>query len=181
MNVTDQKVKSTEGGGRTGIMKDTTHRRVELFDTSLRDGMQQPNLEISVPNADFAPAAHVGVWRALRRDWFRRGLSVCGRPHAGSCGCRYWSDEAGPVRAHAGAGRPGCGLARRAVHGGAQTAHSGGGGGGEVAAARCGTVARNHSGREPAHGLGHHRLPSGPRPRGAGGPGARHGRGLRQA
>jgi 2-isopropylmalate synthase len=24
---------------------------VELFDTSLRDGMQQPNLEISVPNA----------------------------------------------------------------------------------------------------------------------------------
>jgi 2-isopropylmalate synthase len=51
MNVTDQKVKSTEGGWRTGIMKDTTHRRVELFDTSLRDGMQQPNLEISVPNA----------------------------------------------------------------------------------------------------------------------------------
>ena len=26
-------------------------RQVELFDTSLRDGMQQPNLEISVPNA----------------------------------------------------------------------------------------------------------------------------------
>ncbi len=26
-------------------------KRVELFDTSLRDGMQQPNLEISVPNA----------------------------------------------------------------------------------------------------------------------------------
>ncbi len=26
-------------------------RKVELFDTSLRDGMQQPNLEISVPNA----------------------------------------------------------------------------------------------------------------------------------
>jgi 2-isopropylmalate synthase len=26
-------------------------RRVELFDTSLRDGLQQPNLEISVPNA----------------------------------------------------------------------------------------------------------------------------------
>ena len=25
--------------------------RVELFDTSLRDGLQQPNLEISVPNA----------------------------------------------------------------------------------------------------------------------------------
>ena len=31
-------------------MSDGT-RRVELFDTSLRDGMQQPNLEISVPNA----------------------------------------------------------------------------------------------------------------------------------
>jgi len=32
-------------------MNDTTPRRVELFDTSLRDGLQQPNLEISVPNA----------------------------------------------------------------------------------------------------------------------------------
>src|SRR5580658_10019512 len=26
-------------------------RKVELFETSLRDGLQQPNLEISVPNA----------------------------------------------------------------------------------------------------------------------------------
>src|SRR5271169_4825060 len=34
-----------------GIMNDGNQRRVELFDTSLRDGMQQPNLEISVPNA----------------------------------------------------------------------------------------------------------------------------------
>lgn len=32
-------------------MQDMTPRTVELFDTSLRDGMQQPNLEISVPNA----------------------------------------------------------------------------------------------------------------------------------
>jgi 2-isopropylmalate synthase len=32
-------------------MKETSTRRVELFDTSLRDGLQQPNLEISVPNA----------------------------------------------------------------------------------------------------------------------------------
>ena len=32
-------------------MNDAAPRRVELFDTSLRDGMQQPNLEISVPNA----------------------------------------------------------------------------------------------------------------------------------
>ncbi len=32
-------------------MQDTTTRKVELFDTSLRDGMQQPNLEISIPNA----------------------------------------------------------------------------------------------------------------------------------
>ena len=32
-------------------MKETTTRKVELFDTSLRDGIQQPNLEISVPNA----------------------------------------------------------------------------------------------------------------------------------
>jgi 2-isopropylmalate synthase len=32
-------------------MKDPGTKRVELFDTSLRDGMQQPNLDISVPNA----------------------------------------------------------------------------------------------------------------------------------
>lgn len=32
-------------------MKETKSRKVELFDTSLRDGMQQPNLEISIPNA----------------------------------------------------------------------------------------------------------------------------------
>ena len=32
-------------------MKTTEPRRVELFDTSLRDGLQQPNLEISVPSA----------------------------------------------------------------------------------------------------------------------------------
>ena len=32
-------------------MQETTTRKVELFDTSLRDGMQQPNLEISIPNA----------------------------------------------------------------------------------------------------------------------------------
>ncbi len=32
-------------------MTEKTTRKVELFDTSLRDGLQQPNLEISVPNA----------------------------------------------------------------------------------------------------------------------------------
>ena len=32
-------------------MSDNGIPRVEIFDTSLRDGMQQPNLEISVPNA----------------------------------------------------------------------------------------------------------------------------------
>lgn len=32
-------------------MTDTLPRQVELFDTSLRDGLQQPDLEISVPNA----------------------------------------------------------------------------------------------------------------------------------
>jgi len=32
-------------------MLETKTRKVELFDTSLRDGLQQPNLEISVPNA----------------------------------------------------------------------------------------------------------------------------------
>jgi 2-isopropylmalate synthase len=32
-------------------MKSATVRKVELFDTSLRDGLQQPNLDISVKNA----------------------------------------------------------------------------------------------------------------------------------
>lgn len=32
-------------------LKSTNSPKVELFDTSLRDGLQQPNLEISVPNA----------------------------------------------------------------------------------------------------------------------------------
>ncbi|HEX7730406.1 MAG TPA: alpha-isopropylmalate synthase regulatory domain-containing protein [Terracidiphilus sp.] len=32
-------------------MESNTPRKVELFDTSLRDGMQQPNIDISVPNA----------------------------------------------------------------------------------------------------------------------------------
>ncbi len=32
-------------------MSQTETRQVELFDTSLRDGLQQPNLEISIPNA----------------------------------------------------------------------------------------------------------------------------------
>ena len=32
-------------------MKETETGRVEIFDTSLRDGLQQPNIDISVPNA----------------------------------------------------------------------------------------------------------------------------------
>ena len=32
-------------------MADTKPRQVEIYDTSLRDGLQQPNLDISVPNA----------------------------------------------------------------------------------------------------------------------------------
>jgi 2-isopropylmalate synthase len=32
-------------------MKETGNRKVEIFETSLRDGLQQPNLDISVPNA----------------------------------------------------------------------------------------------------------------------------------
>jgi 2-isopropylmalate synthase len=32
-------------------MQGSSTRKIELFDTSLRDGLQQPNLEISVPNA----------------------------------------------------------------------------------------------------------------------------------
>jgi 2-isopropylmalate synthase len=38
-------------GRKQERMSGNVTRRVELFDTSLRDGMQQPNLEISAPNA----------------------------------------------------------------------------------------------------------------------------------
>ena len=38
----------TNWTGRTG---EASTRKVELFDTSLRDGLQQPNIQISVPNA----------------------------------------------------------------------------------------------------------------------------------
>jgi 2-isopropylmalate synthase len=42
-----------ENAGNGGEMSQVTRQisRVELFDTSLRDGLQQPGLEISVPNA----------------------------------------------------------------------------------------------------------------------------------
>jgi 2-isopropylmalate synthase len=36
---------------KQGQMKETRVRKVELFETSLRDGMQQPNIDISVPAA----------------------------------------------------------------------------------------------------------------------------------
>ena len=36
---------------KQGQMKEITAKKVELFDTSLRDGLQQPNIDISVPNA----------------------------------------------------------------------------------------------------------------------------------
>ena len=36
---------------KQGSMTDRKVKRIELFDTSLRDGLQQPNLDISVPNA----------------------------------------------------------------------------------------------------------------------------------
>jgi len=34
-----------------GQMKESETRKIEIFDTSLRDGMQQPQIDISVPNA----------------------------------------------------------------------------------------------------------------------------------
>ena len=39
------------GSGELGRAMSVEAKKVELFDTSLRDGMQQPNLEISVANA----------------------------------------------------------------------------------------------------------------------------------
>ena len=42
-------------------MADSTTRSIEIYDTSLRDGLQQPNLEISVPNA-VALLRHMGAF-----------------------------------------------------------------------------------------------------------------------
>jgi 2-isopropylmalate synthase len=38
-------------GWELDVLSEMSTRRVELFDTSLRDGLQQPNIQISVPNA----------------------------------------------------------------------------------------------------------------------------------
>ena len=32
-------------------MQEKRNQKIEIYDTSLRDGLQQPNLDISVPNA----------------------------------------------------------------------------------------------------------------------------------
>jgi isopropylmalate/homocitrate/citramalate synthase len=75
-------------------MKKSGTGRVELFDTSLRDGLQQPNLEISLPNAvsllqrmaafgvRFAEIGFAGANQFGRRTRFHR----------------YCRHEAGPLR-----------------------------------------------------------------------------------
>jgi len=49
--IQSQAIRATHLPRVQGHMQETGTRKVELFDTRLRDGMQQPNLEISVPNA----------------------------------------------------------------------------------------------------------------------------------
>jgi hypothetical protein len=41
----------TESSGKRVQVQMKEARKVEIFDTSLRDGLQQPNIDISVPNA----------------------------------------------------------------------------------------------------------------------------------
>ena len=61
-------------------------RRVELFDTSLRDGLQQPNLEISVPNAVLllqrmgAFGVHYAEIGFAGANQFVGDLTACARP-----------------------------------------------------------------------------------------------------
>jgi 2-isopropylmalate synthase len=93
-------------------MQEIGTRKVELFDTSLRDGLQQPNLEISVPNAvgllqrmaafgvryaeiGFAGANHfvTGVTDALSGvDTGRMELALFGRSRGRGTKVQEWPD-----------------------------------------------------------------------------------------
>lgn len=93
-------------------MQETETRKVELFDTSLRDGLQQPNLEISVPNAvgllqrmaafgvryaeiGFAGANNfvMGVTTALSGvDTGAMELALFGRSRGRGCKVQDWPD-----------------------------------------------------------------------------------------
>ena len=93
-------------------MNDGKPRRVELFDTSLRDGMQQPNLEISVPNAvallhrmaafgvRYAEIGFAGATQFVSdltpaldgADMAQMRLALFGRTRAPGCRVEDWSD-----------------------------------------------------------------------------------------
>lgn len=93
-------------------MNEAVTRKVELFDTSLRDGMQQPNLEISVPNAvlllqrmgafgvHFAEIGFAGahqfvadLTRALDRvDTGSMRLALFGRSRGRGASVLHWPD-----------------------------------------------------------------------------------------
>ena len=93
-------------------MNDGKPRRVELFDTSLRDGMQQPNLEISVPNATallhrmaafgvrYAEIGFAGANQFVSdltpaldgADMAQMRLALFGRTRAPGCRVEDWSD-----------------------------------------------------------------------------------------
>ena len=167
--------------GEQGQMQHTRTRKVELFDTSLRDGLQQPNLDISVPNAvgllqrmaafgvRYAEIGFAGANQfvgdlasALRSvDTGAMKLALFGRTRGRGTKVQDWPDVQFMVAP--------------------QGARSGRGGGGQVATAGCCEVAGDDAGREPADGLRDHRVPAGQRPRSDRGPGARHGCRLRPA
>ena len=84
-------------------MKENAPPEVELFDTSLRDGMQQPNLEISVPNA-VSLLQRMAAFGVHYAEIGFAGANQFVGDLTGASRRPYGRNEAGPVRAHA---RPG--------------------------------------------------------------------------
>ena len=97
-----------------GQMQKNRVGRVELFDTSLRDGLQQPNLDISVPNAVglLQRMGEFGV-RYAEIGFAGANQFVGDLANALRCG-GYGGDEAGAVRQNAGPRQQGAGVGRRA-------------------------------------------------------------------
>jgi len=146
-------------------MTETGTRKVELFETSLRDGIQQPNIDISVPGAvsllqrmgafgiryaeiGFAGANQfVGdLTRALHDvDTGAMKLALFGRTRGRGTKVQDWPDVQF-ISSHKKA-RPGGVL------------------GDQVPPARRDEVPGDHAGRKPAHGLRNHCLPAEPGPR----------------
>ena len=90
-------------------MAEAVSKRVEVFDTSLRDGLQQPNLEISVPNAVGLLQRMAAFGVRYAEIGFAGANQFVERPDRGALSsCDTGRDEAGVVRPDARPRAQGC-------------------------------------------------------------------------